>query len=64
MLLSLHQPSAAGFALLDTALLLAAGRAVFFGPAAAAGTHLAAAGLPAPPGALRYTPITRCRTSV
>ena len=55
VLLSLHQPSAAGFALLDTVLLLTGGRAVFFGPATAAGTHLAAAGLPVPPGALRNT---------
>ena len=50
VILSLHQPSAEAFALLDRALLLVNGRCAFCGPPSAAEAHLAAAKLPVPRG--------------
>ena len=50
VILSLHQPSAEAFALLDRALLLVNGRCAFCGPPSAAEAHLAAAQLPVPHG--------------
>ena len=49
-MLSFHQPSPSMFALLDVALVIAQGSVAFRGPPAAAGTFMAARGLPCPEG--------------
>lgn len=46
---SIHQPSAAAFALFDRLLLLARGRPCYFGPVAAVADYCAARGRPVPP---------------
>lgn len=51
VIMSLHQPSPDMFRLLDTAMLLAAGQRVYFGPTANVGAVLSRHyGFPCPPG--------------
>ena len=52
VVMSLHQPSEALFAALDSVLLMAAGRVAYFGPPGGAAAALSAAGVPLPPPGL------------
>lgn len=46
----IHQPRSSIYAMFDQLLLISEGRLCYFGPAAAAAAHFAAAGHPCPPG--------------
>lgn len=50
---TIHQPRSAIYAMVDTLLLLAAGRVAYYGPAAAAVAHVARLGFRCPP---RFNP--------